>query len=106
MINGGQFVYKIPFSPVSQLAYAVFLACYSYMILVRTPPTPSPAEIYVALCMMSFMFELVRTYAGTESVDLFSARFAVWSTKNRWNLPDAVAIIYFFAGMILRWVVL
>ena len=52
-----------------QIAYAVFLAAYTFISLVKTPKNPSWPELYVVACMFTFGCERLRTFLTTEPVE-------------------------------------
>ncbi|KAG9331519.1 hypothetical protein JZ751_018922 [Albula glossodonta] len=69
------------------IAYLGFLMLYSYTVLVKMSPTPSPQEWPVILYILSTTVEKVRE---------------VWFGEY-WNAADFVAIVLFLVGLGLRW---
>ena len=84
-----------------QIAYAVFLAVYTYICLVRTPLKPSWPEIYVTACMICYGFEKVRTLIAAEPPGFFE-KIQVWYNDTKWNLFDSLAISTFLFAFGLR----
>ena len=85
------------FSNIFQIAYAVFLAVYTYICLVKTPDHASEPEIYVTACIICYGFEKIRTLIAAEPTS-FSAKLRVWYNDTKWNIFDSFAIfIYLFA---------
>ena len=84
-----------------QIAYAVFLAVYTYICLVKTPLKPSGPEIYVTACMICYGFEKVRTLIAAEPPGFFD-KIQVWYNDTKWNLFDSLAISTFLFAFGLR----
>lgn len=84
-----------------QIAYAVFLAVYTYACLVKTPKLPDGPEIYVTLCMANFFCEKVRTLVATEPHGLLH-KMQVWHNDTYWNIFDSLAIIMYLAAFTMR----
>ena len=84
-----------------QIAYAVFLAVYTYICLVRTPLKPSWPEIYVTACMICYGFEKIRTLIAAEPPGFFE-KIQVWYNDTKWNLFDSLAISTFLFAFGLR----
>ena len=94
------YFYKI-FCLYFQIAYAVFLAVYTYICLVKTPLKPSGPEIYVTACMICYGFEKVRTLIAAEPPGFFD-KIQVWYNDTKWNLFDSLAISTFLFAFGLR----
>ena len=94
------YFYKI-FCLNFQIAYAVFLAVYTYICLVKTPLKPSGPEIYVTACMICYGFEKVRTLIAAEPPGFFD-KIQVWYNDTKWNLFDSLAISTFLFAFGLR----
>jgi hypothetical protein len=77
-----------------QIAYAVFLAVYTYICLVRTPIIPSWPELYVTACMINYGAEKIRTLIAAEPSG-FLEKLRVWHTDTKWNIFDVITISTF-----------
>lgn len=83
------------------IAYAIFLAVYTYICLVKTPMRPSWPEMYVVACMLNYGAEKIRQLVATEPTDGFE-KLRVWLSDTRWNLFDAIAIVIFLSAFGMR----
>ena len=95
--NLKKYLWYFPF----QIAYAVFLSVYTYICLVRTPDTPSEAELYVTACMFNFGCEKIRALIAMEPTR-FTHKLRVWHNDTKWNIFDTLAIVIFLFAFGLR----
>ncbi|KAF2346077.1 Ion transport domain [Trinorchestia longiramus] len=82
------------------MAYMVFLCFYTYVVLVRLPPTPHWTEYYVIAYISTLMLEKFRQVISKEPHDLMQ-KLEVWA-ENRWNVSDSVCGLMFLVGLVLR----
>ncbi|KAJ8401541.1 hypothetical protein AAFF_G00378580 [Aldrovandia affinis] len=83
------------------MAYLAFLMLYSYTVLVKMRPKPSPQEWLVIVYILSTTVEKVREVLISEPQKL-SKKLKVWLSEY-WNMADSVAILLFLVGLGLRW---
>ncbi|KAI1900036.1 hypothetical protein AGOR_G00045870 [Albula goreensis] len=86
---------------VGLIAYLGFLMLYSYTVLVKMSPTPSPQEWPVILYILSTTVEKVREVLISEPRKL-NKKLKLWFGEY-WNAADFVAIVLFLVGLGLRW---
>ncbi|KAJ8393101.1 hypothetical protein AAFF_G00067840 [Aldrovandia affinis] len=82
------------------MAYLGFLMLYSYVILVRMPPTPSSQECVVILYIFTSAVEKTREMCMSEAGKI-TQKVRVWFS-DYFNITDTVAIVTFFVGFGLR----
>ncbi|XP_064169328.1 transient receptor potential cation channel subfamily M member 7-like isoform X2 [Anguilla rostrata] len=82
------------------LAYLGFLMLYSYVILVRMPPTPSAQECVVILYIFTSAIEKTREMCMSEAGKI-TQKIRVWFS-DYFNISDTIAIVTFFVGFGLR----
>ncbi|XP_036390403.1 transient receptor potential cation channel subfamily M member 7-like [Megalops cyprinoides] len=82
------------------LAYLGFLMLYSYVILVRMPPTPSWQECVVILYIFTSAIEKTREMFMSEAGKI-TQKIRVWFS-DYFNISDTIAIVSFFVGFGLR----
>ncbi|KAF4074612.1 hypothetical protein AMELA_G00241320 [Ameiurus melas] len=86
---------------VHTMSYLTFLALFSYTVLVKMEPRPSVPEWLVFVYISSTAVDKIREVSVSEPKQ-FSKKLKMWFSEY-WNMNDFVAIILFFAGMVLRW---
>ncbi|XP_058231170.1 transient receptor potential cation channel subfamily M member 6 isoform X2 [Hemibagrus wyckioides] len=86
---------------VHTMSYLMFLALFSYTVLVRMEPRPSVPEWLVFAYISSTAVDKIREVLASEPRQ-FSKKLKMWFSEY-WNMNDFVAIILFFTGMALRW---
>ena len=64
-LNFGKKIYEFYNAPITKfwqsvIFHMIFLGCFSYMILVKTPPKPSGVEIFVLIYIFTFGFDKIR----------------------------------------------
>jgi transient receptor potential cation channel subfamily M protein 3 len=79
----------------------VFLGAFTYICLVKTPPSPSWPEAYVVACQVAFGCECIRTFLSAEPVG-FAMKLKVWLSESKWYAIDSVAISIFLLAFGLR----
>ncbi|KAJ8249373.1 hypothetical protein GJAV_G00234070 [Gymnothorax javanicus] len=82
------------------LAYLGFLMLYSYVILVRMPPSPSSQECVVILYIFTSAIEKTREMCMSEAGKI-TQKIRVWFS-DYFNISDTLAIVTFFVGFSLR----
>lgn len=97
--------YKFYTAPITKfwfflITYIAFLVAFSYTVLVRTLPTPAWPEIFVMAYLVSFAAEKCRELAVLVPGPL-KIKLRVFASFY-WNLWDALAIVWFTIGVILR----
>ncbi|XP_026996995.2 transient receptor potential cation channel subfamily M member 6 isoform X1 [Tachysurus fulvidraco] len=86
---------------VHTMFYLMFLALFSYTVLVRMEPRPSVPEWMVFAYISSTAVDKIREVWVSEPSRL-SKKLKLWFSEY-WNMNEFVAIILFFTGMALRW---
>uniref|UniRef100_A0A671SDL8 Transient receptor potential cation channel subfamily M member 7-like n=1 Tax=Sinocyclocheilus anshuiensis TaxID=1608454 RepID=A0A671SDL8_9TELE len=82
------------------LFYIGFLMLYSYVVLVRMEPFPSPQEWVVILCIFTLAVEKIREMFMSEGGKI-SQKIKVWFS-DYFNVSDFLALLMFFVGFGLR----
>ncbi|KAI7802854.1 Trpm7 protein [Triplophysa rosa] len=82
------------------LFYIGFLMLYSYVVLVKMEPLPSPQEWVVILYIFTLAVEKIREMFMSEGGKI-SQKIKVWFT-DYFNISDFLAILMFFVGFGLR----
>uniref|UniRef100_A0A3B4D3K2 non-specific serine/threonine protein kinase n=1 Tax=Pygocentrus nattereri TaxID=42514 RepID=A0A3B4D3K2_PYGNA len=82
------------------LFYLGFLMLYSYVVLVKLPPFPSPQEWAVILYIFTSAIEKIREMFMSEGGKI-SQKIKVWFS-DYFNISDFIAIIMFVVGFGLR----
>uniref|UniRef100_A0A673I8L1 non-specific serine/threonine protein kinase n=1 Tax=Sinocyclocheilus rhinocerous TaxID=307959 RepID=A0A673I8L1_9TELE len=82
------------------LFYIGFLMLYSYVVLVRMEPFPSPQEWVVILYIFTLAVEKIREMFMSEGGKI-SQKIKVWFS-NYFNVSDFLALLMFFVGFGLR----
>ncbi|XP_067275272.1 transient receptor potential cation channel subfamily M member 7 isoform X1 [Pseudorasbora parva] len=82
------------------LFYLGFLMLYSYVVLVKMEPFPSPQEWVVILYIFTLAVEKIREMFMSEGGKI-SQKIKVWFS-DYFNISDFVAILMFFVGFGLR----
>ncbi|KAK3101394.1 hypothetical protein FSP39_003210, partial [Pinctada imbricata] len=82
------------------ISYVIFLALYSYMLLVEFSSSVSPVEIVLIIWVFSIFAEEIRQVV-TSSSKTVKARLHSYIT-NTWNVVDMLTIIMFLTGIVLR----
>ncbi|GFV05721.1 transient receptor potential cation channel trpm [Trichonephila clavipes] len=92
--------YSDRFVEYSEMAYAVFLVFFTFVVLVRMGRQMSWQEAYVTSYICTLGLEKIREIVASEPVN-FAQKLAVWVEK-KWNPCDLAVIIFFLVGMSLR----
>ncbi|XP_050956677.1 transient receptor potential cation channel subfamily M member 7 isoform X2 [Labeo rohita] len=82
------------------LFYICFLMLYSYVVLVKMEPLPSPQEWVVILYIFTLAVEKIREMFMSEGGKI-SQKIKVWFS-DYFNISDFLAILMFFVGFGLR----
>uniref|UniRef100_A0A672NVL3 non-specific serine/threonine protein kinase n=1 Tax=Sinocyclocheilus grahami TaxID=75366 RepID=A0A672NVL3_SINGR len=85
---------------IQMLFYIGFLMLYSYVVLVRMEPFPSPQEWVVILCIFTLAVEKIREMFMSEGGKI-SQKIKVWFS-DYFNVSDFLALLMFFVGFGLR----
>jgi hypothetical protein len=61
----GKRIYEFYNAPVTKfwqntIIYVAFLVCFAYIVLVKTPPRPSPPEIFVLIYIFAYGIDKIR----------------------------------------------
>ncbi|CAG0913584.1 unnamed protein product [Notodromas monacha] len=100
-----QKAYEFYAAPVTKfwahaIFYVLFLWAYTFMVLVKMPPSFSCLETLVTMYIIAFGSEKIRELF-TQEPHKFSHKFALW-TSNLWTICDAVAVTFYLTGSLLR----
>uniref|UniRef100_A0A671NG36 non-specific serine/threonine protein kinase n=1 Tax=Sinocyclocheilus anshuiensis TaxID=1608454 RepID=A0A671NG36_9TELE len=88
------------FELLMKLFYIGFLMLYSYVVLVRMEPFPSPQEWVVILYIFTLAVEKIREMFMSEGGKI-SQKIKVWFS-DYFNVSDFLALLMFFVGFGLR----
>ncbi|XP_070543442.1 transient receptor potential cation channel subfamily M member 3-like isoform X2 [Ptychodera flava] len=100
-------IYEFYNAPVSKfwshsMAYMVFLIVFNYVVLVRMDEMPNWPEWYVIAYVITFTVEKTRELFLSETGS-FSTKVKVFYSDH-WNIVDTFGILFFFAGMVIRFI--
>ncbi|KAK3605984.1 hypothetical protein CHS0354_019664 [Potamilus streckersoni] len=84
----------------NMISYAVFLCLYSYVLISTFEPIVSEEEIVLIVWVITFVVEEIRQVSTIESTTVKTKLQSY--IKDVWNVLDAIAILLFVIGMILR----
>lgn len=98
-------VYEFYNAPVTKfwqntLFYIMFLICFAYIVLVKTPKNPSISEIFVLVYVFSYGLDKIRDLIQTDSTR-FSGKIKIFFS-NVMNVLDAVFIISIIIALCFR----
>jgi transient receptor potential cation channel subfamily M protein 3 len=83
------------------LSYIIFLCVMTYVLLIKTPPSPSNCEYFLYVYVFSFGMEMLRKFFMSEPKRL-KEKFGHFFFCNYWNIFTAAAVVSFFIGVIIR----
>jgi transient receptor potential cation channel subfamily M protein 3 len=83
------------------ISYIIFLGVMTYVLLIRTPPTPTYYEYFLYFYVSSFGVEMVRKFFMSEPKRL-KEKFGHFFFCNYWNIFTACAVVSFFIGVVIR----
>uniref|UniRef100_A0A914YEB2 Ion transport domain-containing protein n=1 Tax=Panagrolaimus superbus TaxID=310955 RepID=A0A914YEB2_9BILA len=83
------------------LSYIIFMGAMTYVLLIKTPPSPTYCEYFLYLYVLSFGVEMIRKFFMSEPKRL-KEKFGHFFFCNYWNIFTAAAVISFFIGVIIR----
>jgi len=94
--------YKSPAAKfwANAFSYMVFLALFSYVILVRQDKIPSISEIVLIIYVCTLLTEEIRQIIHSKSPRLGN-KCKEWAS-HKWNILDGIAVVLFFVGLGLR----
>uniref|UniRef100_A0A0N5AU54 LSDAT_euk domain-containing protein n=1 Tax=Syphacia muris TaxID=451379 RepID=A0A0N5AU54_9BILA len=82
------------------LSFCIFVCCYTYTLLIKTPPHVTPIEWFTFAYVFAFGMEHWRKYLFSEPKSFTQkARHFFW---NIWNALTALAVATYFLGFLLR----
>lgn len=101
----GKKLYEFYNAPITKfwqdtILYIIFLMSLTYIVLVKTPPTPSAPEIVVLVYVFSFGFDKIREILQTDS-PRFSGKLRVFFSKIM-NVMDLFFISTFIIALGFR----
>ena len=83
------------------LVYIIFLVCFCYVVLLKTPECYIPGpEWFIIIYIITFSIENLRSMVLSTPCSLW-AKVKNWHSRF-WNFVETLAIIIFFAGFLLR----
>ena len=82
------------------LSYFIFLAIFTYVLLIKTQPTIQPLEYFIFTYVFAFMAEMIRKLLMSEPKRL-REKFGYFFT-NYWNVFTSIAIFSFMVGVGVR----
>ncbi|KAL5010117.1 hypothetical protein ScPMuIL_012422 [Solemya velum] len=82
------------------MSYVIFLALYSYILVVSLQPTWSIEEYFLIFWVFTIFTEEIRQVVTSSSTSII-AKLQSYLTDT-WNVVDVVTIVLFSLGMILR----
>ncbi|CAE1237860.1 TRPM3 [Acanthosepion pharaonis] len=83
-----------------KISYMTFLACFTYVVLLKTLHIPRWQEYYVIAYIGTLALEKMRMVIAAEPAQLLM-KLRVYMA-NIWNIWDTCAILFFFLGVGLR----
>ena len=101
----GKKIYEFYNAPITKfwqntIIYIVFLVCFAYIVLVRTPEYPSMAEIFVLVYIFSYGVDKIRELIQTDS-PRFSGKIKIFFSKVM-NSLDVFFIFTIILALVFR----
>jgi transient receptor potential cation channel subfamily M member 3 len=101
----GKKLYEFFNAPVTKflqntIFFLIFLCCFAYIVLVKTPKQPSYVEIFVLVYIFSYGLDKFRELLQTDSTR-FRGKFKIFFS-NIMNIFDALSIVSIIVALFFR----